>query len=74
MGRSKKQERMMREACYYTKAVSEERYEAEYCTLSDAFLRPPYQYTSLENDTITRVHEDYDEKRIMNELHKRGIV
>lgn len=26
--------------------------------LSPAFLRPPYQYTSIENNTIERIHED----------------
>ena len=26
--------------------------------LSPAFLRPPYQYTSIENKTIERIHED----------------
>ena len=28
------------------------------CDLSPAFLRPPYQYTSIENKTIERIHED----------------
>lgn len=28
--------------------------------LSEAFLRPPYQYTKLENNTIEKLHElDY---------------
>ena len=26
--------------------------------LSEAFLRPAYQYTTLENDTVARLHED----------------
>ena len=26
--------------------------------LSEAFLRPPYQYTSIENDFISRLHEN----------------
>ena len=26
--------------------------------LSPAFLRPPYQYTAIENKTIERIHED----------------
>lgn len=26
--------------------------------LSDAFLRPPYQHTSLENKTIVKEHEN----------------
>ena len=69
-----KQKQLIKDACMYTRGVSEERYNAEFVELSEAFLRPPYQYTSLENDTITRAHEDYDEKKIMNDLHKRGLV
>lgn len=67
------QKRLMREACLYTK-TGIERYEERQVVLTDAFLRPPYQYTSLENDTIARAHEDYEEKKIMQELHKRGIL
>ena len=26
--------------------------------LPPAFLRPPYKYTSIENNTIERIHED----------------
>lgn len=67
------QKRLIREACLYTK-TGIERYEERQTFLSDAFLRPPYQYTSLENDTITKTHEDYDDKKIMQELHRRGIL
>ena len=37
---------------------SREQQELERMELSDAFLRPPYQYTSQENDTIERLHEN----------------
>lgn len=34
--------------------------EMGYEELKPAFLRPAYQYTSMENDTIARLHEkDY---------------
>ena len=34
--------------------------ELERMELSEAFLRPPYQYTSIENDYISKNHEtDY---------------
>jgi len=35
-----------------------EHQELERIELSEAFLRPPYQYTSIENDYISRLHEN----------------
>lgn len=37
---------------------SREQQELERMELSEAFLRPPYQYTSIENDYISRLHEN----------------
>lgn len=37
---------------------SREQQELEHMELSEAFLRPPYQYTSQENSTIERLHEN----------------
>jgi hypothetical protein len=37
---------------------SREQQEIERMELSEAFLRPPYQYTSIENDYISRLHEN----------------
>ena len=37
---------------------SREQQELERMELSEAFLRPAYQYTSIENDTIERLHEN----------------
>ncbi len=37
---------------------SREQQELERIELSEAFLRPPYQYTSIENDYISRLHEN----------------
>lgn len=37
---------------------SREQQELERMELSEAFLRPPYQYTSIENDFISRLHEN----------------
>lgn len=37
---------------------SREQQELERIELSEAFLRPPYQYTSQENGTIERLHEN----------------
>lgn len=37
---------------------SKEQREFERIALTEAFLRPPYQYTSQENDTIERLHEN----------------
>lgn len=71
---TEKQKQLIKDACMYTRGVSEERYIAEHTELSEAFLRPPYQYTSLENDTIVKAHEDYEEKKIMMDLHRRGLV
>lgn len=37
---------------------SREQREMERIELTEAFLRPPYQYTSLENKTIEALHEN----------------
>jgi hypothetical protein len=37
---------------------SREQQELERMELSEAFLRPAYQYTSIENDYISRLHEN----------------
>lgn len=37
---------------------SKEQREMERIELTEAFLRPPYQYTSLENNTIEKLHEN----------------
>ena len=37
---------------------SKEQREFERIALTEAFLRPPYQYTSQVNDTIERLHEN----------------
>ena len=37
---------------------SKEQREMERIELTEAFLRPPYQYTSLENKTIEKLHEN----------------
>lgn len=37
---------------------SREQREMERIELTEAFLRPPYQYTSLENKTIEVLHEN----------------
>lgn len=37
---------------------SREQQELERMELSEAFLRPAYQYTSIENDYISRIHEN----------------
>lgn len=37
---------------------SREQREMERIELTEAFLRPPYQYTSLENNTIEKLHEN----------------
>lgn len=37
---------------------SKEQREFERIALTDAFLRLPYQYTSLENKTIEKLHEN----------------
>ena len=37
---------------------SREQREMERIELTEAFLRPPYQYTSLENKTIETLHEN----------------
>ena len=37
---------------------SKEQREMERIELTEAFLRPPYQYTSLENKTIEALHEN----------------
>lgn len=37
---------------------SREQQELERMELSEAFLRPPYQYTSIENDYISKIHEN----------------
>lgn len=37
---------------------SREQRELERIALTEAFLRPPYQYTSIENDYISRLHEN----------------
>lgn len=71
---TEKQKQLIKDACMYTKGVSEERFLAEHVELSEAFLRPPYQYTSLQNDTITKAHEGYDEKRINMDLKRRGLL
>ena len=37
-----------------------QKYRSRRDGFTDAFLRPPYQYTSLENDTVSKQHElDY---------------
>lgn len=37
---------------------SREQREMERIELTEAFLRPPYQHTSLENKTIEALHEN----------------
>lgn len=47
----------MKDAMVYT-GHSNDRIQEELGELTPAFLRPAYQYTSLENDTIAKLHEN----------------
>lgn len=51
----KKKRKISEEVDYYTKKESALRHRNR---VSDAFLRPPYQHTSLENITIVKEHEN----------------
>lgn len=51
-----KKRKLLEEVEYYNK--KEQTLRKNRLGLSEAFLRPPYQYTSLQNDTVAKRHED----------------
>lgn len=55
LGDMPKKRRLSQELDYY---VDRDEKLKKKSGLSPAFLRPPYQYTKLENNTVERYHED----------------
>lgn len=54
---TEKMKEAMKQAMIYT-GKTNDAMQDELTELTAAFLRPVYQYTSLENDTVARLHEN----------------